>query len=80
MNGNRMIDDLEVFSVFKIMPNEEQIDIKVSKAPDYSGCKRIEYHQPGGEGDAHYCDVEHWYGGVTRIFRPDIIEFEDSQE
>jgi hypothetical protein len=35
----------------------------------------IEYHEPSGEGDAHYCDVGFKSGTVKRIFRPDTIEF-----
>ena len=35
----------------------------------------IEYHEPSGEGDAHYCDVGFKGGTVKRIFRPDTVEF-----
>lgn len=36
---------------------------------------KIEYHQPAGEGDAHYCDVHIGNGTVRRVFRPDNIDF-----
>lgn len=36
----------------------------------------LEYHEPRGEGDAHYVDVKYSNGNVDRIFRPDSIEFE----
>ena len=36
---------------------------------------QIEYHEPQGEGDAHYCDVIYSDGCKTRIFRPDSIDF-----
>jgi hypothetical protein len=37
---------------------------------------KIDYHEPLGNGDVHYCDVHHSDGVVQRIFRPDFIEFE----
>lgn len=38
---------------------------------------RIEYHEPRGEGDAHYCDVYMNNGKMRRVFRPDNIDFEE---
>jgi hypothetical protein len=35
----------------------------------------ITYHEPMGEGDAHYCDVFYSNGSCDRIFKPDSIEF-----
>ena len=39
------------------------------------GCDRIEYHEPKGTGDRHYCDV-YKDKKVYRIFEPTKIEFE----
>ena len=33
------------------------------------------YHQPSGEGDAHYVDVKFDDGDKIRIFKPNEIEF-----
>jgi hypothetical protein len=35
----------------------------------------IEYHEPAGEGDQHYCDVHLDDGKIKRIFRPEAITF-----
>lgn len=35
----------------------------------------IEYHEPKGEGDKHYCDIEH-ESGIRRVFNICSIEFE----
>lgn len=35
----------------------------------------IEYHEPQGEGDAHYCDILFSDGTVERLFRPNSINF-----
>lgn len=40
------------------------------------GVKEIEYHTPGGEGDAHYVDIYFDDGTRKRIFRPDHIIWE----
>ena len=41
------------------------------------GCivTKIEYNEPRGEGDAHYCDVHMSNGKMRRVFRPDNIDF-----
>lgn len=36
----------------------------------------MEYHEPRGEGDAHYVDVKYDDGSMRRIFKPDSVEFE----
>ena len=36
----------------------------------------ISYHEPQGEGDAHYVGVCFSDGSSRRIFRPDSIDFE----
>ena len=41
---------------------------------------KIDYHTPLGEGDAHYCDVLFSDGNSRRVFRPDSIDFEVSNE
>lgn len=40
-------------------------------------CESIEYHEPQGDGDAHYCDVKFSDGRNTRVFRPDEVEFQE---
>ena len=37
--------------------------------------KSMKYHQPRGEGDAHYVDCYYEDGCVLRIFRPDTVMF-----
>ena len=37
--------------------------------------KRITYHEPMGEGDAHYCDVFFTNGNMERYFRPRSVVF-----
>ena len=32
------------------------------------GVKRIDYHQPHGEGDRHYCDIHYADGTGARVF------------
>jgi hypothetical protein len=39
----------------------------------------ITYHEPSGEGDAHYCDVLFDSGDKTRLFRPDAIDWSESE-
>ena len=34
----------------------------------------IKYHEPQGEGDAHYCDVIFSDNTEQRVFRPDVID------
>ena len=41
---------------------------------------RIEYHEPQGEGDAHYCDVYYTNGYEYRVFKPDSILFSNDKE
>ena len=37
----------------------------------------ITYHEPQGEGDAHYCDVIFDDKSSFRVFRPDVVEFSE---
>jgi hypothetical protein len=38
-------------------------------------CDKIEYNEPRGQGDLHYCDV--FVGNkIIRVFEPTEIEFE----
>ena len=39
------------------------------------GVKEIEYHQPAGEGDRHYCDVIFENGYERRIFNLNAITY-----
>ena len=41
-----------------------------------SNVTKIEYHYAAGEGDKHYCDIEHSNGKITRLFTFDSIEWE----
>lgn len=41
---------------------------------------KIEYHSPGGDGDAHFCDVYFDNGKMKRLFRPDMVCFEEEEE
>ena len=36
----------------------------------------IQYHEPQGEGDQHYCDIYLSDGIMKRVFRPESISFE----
>ena len=69
------MDNLRVASVFKQGPNHENWDYYIGKKYGGEVIEKIEYHQPQGEGDAHYCDIIYTSGNVDRIFRPDSIEF-----
>lgn len=40
-------------------------------------CSKIEYHEPKGEGDAHFCDCYGFDGTIDRLFRPDSITFKE---
>ena len=44
------------------------------------GVERIEYHEPQGEGDSHYCDMSSQGIRVIRVFRPDFIRFKEVEE
>lgn len=67
-------------NVFKCTENGDEYDYWlgkcVNKLPDKDiTVTRLEYHQPMGEGDAHYVDVTFSDGEMRRIFRPDVIDF-----
>ena len=49
-------------------PSWENIEVGFS-------IKRITYHEPRGEGDAHYCDVFFIQGHMERFFRPRSVVF-----
>ena len=36
----------------------------------------INYHEPQGEGDAHYVTILYSDGTSRRVFRPDCIDFD----
>ena len=40
----------------------------------------IKYHEPAGNGDAHYCDVYFWNGENKRYFNINEIEFFSVEE
>lgn len=65
-----------VIKVTKIYANGEELffNSEYEKENKYS-CQFMRYHEPQGEGDAHYVDVFHWDGKVTRVFRPDEVVF-----
>ena len=61
----------EVKDVYKQFSNGEEFNYFMGKKYVVG----ITYHEPSGEGDAHYCDVEFEGGSITRIFNPDSVEF-----
>lgn len=66
----------DVYQLYKEYSNGEYENWYVGK--DIRGDQivtKIEYHEPHGEGDAHYCDVYMSNGGMRRVFRPDNIDF-----
>jgi hypothetical protein len=64
----------KVKSVYKEYPVDGVIDSPNLLSKEI---KSIEYHEPRGEGDQHYCDVNYVGGKTLRIFRPDSIVFEE---
>jgi hypothetical protein len=36
----------------------------------------IDYHEPMGEGDAHYCDITYTNGKTDRVFNLNSVEFD----
>lgn len=74
-----------VWSVYKEYPNDTA-SLKKSKFY-YLGkyvssevyVTNITYHEPRGEGDAHYCDVYFSDEDTLRLFRPDEITFQTFQ-
>jgi len=58
--------------VYKEYPIDESKELIKSH---YEDVEKIEYHEPMGEGDTHYCDVCYTNGRKYRIFRPDSILF-----
>lgn len=59
--------------------NEDYWTTDTKKASNTYLCDKINYHEPRGEGDSHYCDI---YKGenFTRLFSPSKIEFEKIDE
>lgn len=49
--------------------------VKVGK----DGVDKIEYHEPKGEGDKHYCDV-YREDVVNRVFEPKEVIFKREKE
>ena len=65
---------MKVINVYK---SYGETDVFLAIGEEYNG-KRvtdIKYHEPRGEGDAHYCDVYYNNKTCTRILRPDEIDF-----
>ena len=58
-----------------ILISKEYANDVVEYAVGKFSVERIEYHEPQGEGDAHYCDVYFQGIRVMRVFRPDFIDF-----
>ena len=65
-----MINDRKVVSVTKLYTTDSEATWEVGKS-----CIKIEYHEPRGDGDAHYCDISLMDGKMIRVFRPDDIVF-----
>ena len=63
-------------SVYKENPIDESVySYWLGLQKNNQTVTQILYHEPCGEGDAHYVDVEFDDGNKMRIFRPDAIEF-----
>ena len=73
-----------VKSCFRQMYPDGRSDHNVRYAVGEKCCgslvTQIEYHEPMGEGDQHYCDIYYDDGDVVRMFRPDFITFELESE
>ena len=68
----------KVVHVFKDYTGDEFESYTVDKPSlDGSVVIDIEYHQPAGEGDAHYCDITFSDGKYKRLFRPDVVDFRE---
>ena len=63
-------------SVYKENPLDESVySYWLGEQKNKQVVTQILQHEPRGEGDAHYGDVEFEDGNKIRIFRPDAIEF-----
>ena len=67
-----MIED-ENRQIIRIWKDEEVFEVNNEKMSNK--IKSMKYHQPRGEGDAHYVDCYYEDGCVLRIFRPDTVMF-----
>ena len=66
---------IKLQEVFKEYRNEEQDYYFIGKDTLSGKVVEILYHEPSGEGDAHYVDVITDSDTKFRIFRPDSITF-----
>ena len=66
-------ETFKITSVTKCYGDGNEDYFTTDKSTTY-GCDKIVYHEPQGEGDAHYCDI---YKGenFTRLFSPSKIQF-----
>lgn len=69
------MDDLLVKQFDKYYPNGDCENSYVGKITGGISIREITYHEPHGEGDAHYVDVYYTNGYQRRVFRPDTIDF-----
>jgi hypothetical protein len=67
----------KVLSAYKLWPNEKFEEFEPGMVKGEYTIIGIEYHEPAGEGDAHYIDVKMDDGAVRRIFKPDEVIFEE---
>ena len=58
----------------------EELYFVVGEKIEGKAITKIEYHEPQGEGDAHYCDIYYEDETMKRIFRPDEIDFDCSDK
>ena len=69
------MNDREVISITKVYDSTDgECMWEVGKS-----CTKIKYHEPRGDGDAHYCDISLMDGKMIRVFRPDDIVFGEEQ-
>ena len=66
-----------ISKAYKYYEKGPTITIYIGKELDGGMVASIQYHEPSGEGDAHYIDVLISNGKRIRIFQPDEIEFEE---
>ena len=63
--------DKECTEFYKAYANGETEHIYIGKPGQ--DIKEINYHEPCGEGDCHYCDIKYNSGITQRIFKPDSV-------
>lgn len=63
------------FKVSKVVKSETEV-----YSLDDEDVVSINYHEPLGEGDAHFCDVLYSDNKLVRVFRPESVTFTDDRK